>query len=586
MNTADRGIFQLPQPKAQSPSRPREDHVNSDQLEYHFSQEGMFVIPIEYLSMDGVDAAFATELEARGALDKASIQLFEDAFRLYWLWAAKLHALAPTYWSPPRVQHVCVVTAPDDVRPYYQPFNKNSWLLYDSDFHPETSSPELAAYHFLHVERMGLLQEIEPVMIANLGCFLALDETTAEGFVDGCRRTTRPDAPAFEALADALPSIRRIFHETLRPPEAELPGAMPIPNTGVIVGQEEQPVISNVHRAWSEAAIEVLRRHHAAHAQPASDGGERIAEWLASARPSLLITGSEWRILWDPDAPDQLDNVRAALAGVTEHGASGILEDLKVVDACSRRFLSALAEPDALVDPAPYITEGGLSYIHKDRKLIAYHVGPGENEGRLWQATPPYERYMLAARTIHEWGHLAAESDWIVVPEARKAERKALRGELEALLETIHDEAPPPVQKLAAQEVEQLEEKSGSVGKALVRGMLIRIEDYQSNLLAKNFLSPDEMDTYVRNNVSAHVQEYSMEAIYGQLTRHAYEIQYLRLSRIEDPLDWFYKSTWFVERFVRGGIITRERFEELVELIGKICDCYWIDESKLDFSDS
>ncbi len=551
-------------------------------LAYPFSQPGLFVIPVESLSPDGISAAFASELEARDAMDRASIELFDQAFRSYQRWSSDLSALAPAYWPPPRVQHVCVVTAPKRVRPYFQPFNKNSWLMYASDFRPETSSVDFAAYLFLHAERMGLLREIEPTLIANLGCFLTLEPDEVDRLVDGCRRTTRPDAPAFRALADAIPSILRLHHETLKPPLVAGLGAMPIPNTGVIVDVAEQPAITAVHRAWVEAALDVLLRHRAAHAQPAADRGERIVAWLARERPPLIVTGAEWRMLWDPEMPDDLDPLRAALADVTESGAEGILEDLRVVDRCSRSFLASLRDLAALVDPAPYITEGGLSYIHKDRKLIAYHLGPGENEARLWEPSPPFERLMLAARTIHEWGHLAAESGWIAVPPGTKAKRKALRGELEALLETIHAEAPPAVRAIAAREVGALVEKSGSVGKALVRGLLVRIEDYQSNLLARRYLSRDEMDTYVRNNVSAHLDEYSPEAVFGQLTRHAYEIQYLRLSRVTEPLPWFYSCTWFEQRFIQSGILTRDRFEELVELIAKISDCFEIDETMFD----
>jgi hypothetical protein len=57
----------------------------------------------------------------------------------------------------------------------------------------------------------------------------------------------------------------------------------------------------------------------------------------------------------------------------------------------------------------------------------------------------------------------------------------------------------------------------------------------------------------------------------------------LRLSRIEDPMSWFLKSTWFTERFIQPGIISEASFERLITKVTQICDCYQIDESKFDF---
>jgi hypothetical protein len=133
-------------------------------------------------------------------------------------------------------------------------------------------------------------------------------------------------------------------------------------------------------------------------------------------------------------------------------------------------------------------------------------------------------------------------------------------------------------------EVEQLSSKSGSLGQALLDAMLVRVEDFMSNLLAQRYLSPDEMDTYVRNNVCCHLEQYRTGAIYMELVRQAYEFQYLRLSRILDPMAWFMKSTWFGEHFIEYGIITGAMFEDLVRVVGAICDCYEVDESKFDFT--
>ncbi len=111
---------------------------------------------------------------------------------------------------------------------------------------------------------------------------------------------------------------------------------------------------------------------------------------------------------------------------MTEPGELSILKDLQVVGYHSKRFLDSLRHRDKLADPAPYMSAGGLSHIDGQWKLIAYDIGPGPNAGRLWESTPPFERLMLGARTIHKWGHLAAYSGWVRVPEERNMDREVL----------------------------------------------------------------------------------------------------------------------------------------------------------------
>jgi hypothetical protein len=553
-------------------------------VDYALSQDGLVLLPIEALGPDGLHPGFAAALRERGVFDEAWLALFDEAYRAYFARARVLHEAAPRHWFPPRVQHVCIVTAPDVIRPYFQPFHRNSWLLYASDFDPATSSVELGAYQLLHVERMALLQELEPVLVTNLCYLLVLSDAQLADFEAGCRRCARPDAAAFHALAEALPWVRTLHHLDLHPPREDLAEAAVLPGTGLILQPADHAPLQALQEVWLRAANACFERHHAAHALPAPTAGARVCDWLAETAPPLLVTGEDWAILWDPEQPEDTDALRKALTDVTASGEAGILADLQVIDRNSRRFLGALLAPEALVDPAPYITEGGLSYIHKERKLIAYHVGPGDNAGRLWQPAPPFERFMLAARTIHEWGHLAAESGWIPVPEHRSAERDAAREELVALLEEIYEAAPEPVRDRSAAEVTEMRAKHGSFGKALLKRMNVRIEDYEANLLARRFLHPDEMDTYVRNNVAWQAPEQGASAIYHQLTRHAYEVQYLGLSRIPDPLGWLLKSTWFEERFLRTGVVTLAQFEKLVAQIAAICACYEIDETKFDLN--
>lgn len=553
-------------------------------IDYCTGQDGLFLIPIEALGQAGLDPDFAAMLMARGLVKRPWIQRFDAAFLAYGQRCAELNQRAPRHWFPPRVQHVCVITRPDVLRPYFEPFRESSWLFYAADFEPKRSSLELSTYLFLHAERMALFGEIVPTLVANLSYFLTLDEAQAADFVAGCQATNRPDAAGFRALARAMPGIRRLYHQDLKPPTGPLPEAGLMPHTGLILPAGSGSPLEKLEEAWAEAAMTAYQRHLRSHARPAANGASQVAGWLRETRAQVLVCADEGEILWTPDAPEDVERLVAGLDGITESGAANVLADLAVIDRHTRRFLACLRQPDALVDPAPYITASGLSFIHKERKLVGYGIGPGENAERLWQATPPYERFMLAARTVHEWGHLAAESEWIGVPADGQARFDAKSAELAVLLEKILAAAPPEVRTRAQAEVDALRGKKAGFGGTLVKRMLVRSEDYMANLLARRFLSPDEMDTYVRNNVSSHVLGDQPDATFHQILRLAYEFQYLRLARIEQPWEWFLASTWFEPRFVDRGVLTLEQFRRLVDLVGEICGCYRIDETWFDWS--
>jgi len=44
------------------------------------------------------------------------------------------------------------------------------------------------------------------------------------------------------------------------------------------------------------------------------------------------------------------------------------------------------------------------------------------------------------------------------------------------------------------------------------------------------------------------------------------------------------KSSWFAEEYYRPGILSERQFQEVLHLVGEMCGCYAIDESKFDFS--
>ena len=171
------------------------------------------------------------------------------------------------------------------------------------------------------------------------------------------------------------------------------------------------------------------------------------------------------------------------------------------------------------------------------------------------------------------------------MPAAAKARHGELRAELAALIESIHADAPPHVRAATAAEIEQLKatSKTGSPGRLLVKMMIVRSEDFQANLLAQRYLRTAEMETYIRNNVYSLVTERDTTGVYARMVRYAYQYQYLRLSRIDDPMGFFLKSSWFAEQYYRPGVLSEGQFQQVVNLVGEICGCYAIDESKFDF---
>tara|TARA_B100000315_G_C14587773_1_gene594031 strand:- start:3024 stop:4745 length:1722 start_codon:yes stop_codon:yes gene_type:complete len=558
--------------------------LNSELFDYYFAYDDIFVIPIEHLSSVGLSRAFENAVLDRGLFTRESTEMFNQAFSTYWTRALGLHEKAPRFWFPPRVQHVCIVTKPHCIRPYYLPFNNNSWALHASDFDPSFSTLEFATYQFFHVERMALLQEIGPASLAaNISYFLTLSPKQLRDFSLGCRKTSRPDAKGFRTLAEAMSWIQKLYHEQIKRPTRALPRARVMRETGLILPSNLVNKMEHLLQSWLHCASNVIQQYRKTYTR-LSVQKTKISTWLSEIQPPLLVTGNKGKILWDPDAPEDTAALQASLTELTAQGEERILQDLDIIGFHSRRFLESLRFPHELANPAPDLSEAGLSYVHGKRKLVAYNIGPGEYENRLWESSPPYERLMLAARTIHEWTHLAAESGWIRIPPATESEWKALTEELAELFDEMYAVAPTGVRNQTARDLTALEEESGRLGQAVLKRMLHRSEDFLCNLLAQRFLRPDEMDTYVRNNVYSHWKDDTQGGAYVQLGRQAYEFQYLSLSRIEDPMGWFLKSTWFTERFIQPGIISESLFDRLITKVTLICACYQIDETKFDFS--
>jgi hypothetical protein len=574
-------LFGLDAPEGRATTLVIDTRLNS----FYFGQEGLVLIPIEHLSEEGIGIEFQRVLAENTVLDQEWIDFFNRSFALYWKRSLRLHAQAPDCWMPPRVQHVCIITEREKVNPFAQLFHRSSWSIEACDFRKESSSIEYATFQFFQAERLGLLRQILPSLVSNLSYFVTLSSAQLRYFYDGCQVSQRGDAAGFRALAEATKWISKCYHQRLRVPNLHLSGYIVIPG-GLIMPSTEQGKLAALQQSWQEASKSVIDAHYDSHAKPSPSKGRAICDWLAEFRPPLLVVGKEGRTLWEPESPETFADLLIHLERVTEEAEGRVIDDLKVVAHHSQRFLASLRDLGGLVDPPHYITPGGLSYIHPKKKLVAYSIDDERNHLRLVEPSPPFERLLLGARTMHEWGHLAAESGWIGVMEETGGRYEELRAELAKLMEAFYLEASGPVRAATAAEFEHLRatSKTGSPGESLVKKMIVRSEDFQANLLAKRYLSTAEMETYIRNNVYSLATESETNGVYARLLRYAYQYQYLRLSLVADPVAFFVKSSWFAEQYLQTGVVSEGQMEQLLNLVGEICDCYVIDESKFDFS--
>lgn len=539
-----------------------------------FHDPRAFVIGAEHLTETGMTDEFAGWLAEERGLGGDWRRAFDRAFAGYRERARALAALDPEVWFPPRKQNICVVVDAERTRPYYLPFNKASWLVYADDFAPD-ESPELAIYLLLHTERLCLTQSPTAAVAHNLGYWLQRSEAEIAGFASGAERSRRPDAEAFRALAQAQAWIGALHHPTLRP----LAGAPDeplgrIPNTGLLASRAMQPHLIELVRAFRETTAEVARRYFAAwEGEPAP---ERVTGWLREAAPRVLVTGESGAVLWDPDAPGDVAAANEALADVPAAVAESIRADIETVDRLTTRFLGALRDPASLPLPGGDIEQTGLSYIHATRRLIAYNLLEADMH-RTREPAAPYERLMLAARTVHEWAHLAVDAGLVCVPESRQSEHaRAVLAFTDALADIVKN-APPELAEVAEHERALTGSESLAVGLRDV--VLGRMPDYLANLLARRVLDPLEMETYVRQQVTSLAQENL--GPFGQIARHAFELQYLSLGSLADPMGYFLDTTWFADTFIAGGIVTRARFEALVEAMARISACVAIDEAEV-----
>ena len=185
---------------------------------------------------------------------------------------------------------------------------------------------------------------------------------------------------------------------------------------------------------------------------------------------------------------------------------------------------------------------------------------------------------MLGARTVHEWTHLAVDAGWVpqVVPAAQAADLVAgLAAELDAVIAA----APTPIHARTAADLAALGTRE-SPGAALARILLTRMPDYQANLLACRFLDLSERETYIRHNIRTLRGQYAPAQLWRMLVRYLSEYQYLALSAVTDPAEFFLRSTWFDADFFATGVLDAVRFAALATTVQRICATHQVDETR------
>lgn len=539
---------------------------------------GLLVIPADQLGPAGPDDSFRRQVAELHGPDERWFRLLDEALKLYDERLRELSSRAPEHWFPPRRQHLCVILKGSEVRPYFQPFHGSSWLVHESDFDPERSTPEFAAFQIAQAERLGIVRDVVSGFVCNLSWCIGRRPQEVAEFVQACNATERPDAEGYRAMAAAMTWLTGLDHEVLSPPKEALPGSVTIPGTGLVLTSDLRPRMDALVKTWAEAVRGVADRHYRRQAELSGPSHTELFEWLEQRCPQLVITGSENEILWSPDEPSNLERIKGRLLAAPPSAIASMQADLEVVDDRSGAFRQSLTHPDEL--PAPEertADQDGLCYMHLDRGLIAYNI---EEVGmqRMREAAPPFERAMLAARTIHEWGHLAASAGWIDVPARLQQEFDQRLSRLGATYDAVLGAAPKRVLEQCETWLDRLARGEPSRGMALARLTLARVEDFQANLLSRRFLDPVELETYVRNNVRSLVYEYGPESVFERLARYAYEFQYLRFSAMEDARGFLLRTTWIPEQYLSPGILDLDLLEALLRDTAALCDLYVVDE--------
>ncbi len=542
---------------------------------HNFYHEGCFLLPVEHLSRSGLDAELAREVGRRSLLSPDAVRLFDAALACFFERCDALHAAAPDVHPPPRLSNVLVVTAQETTRPFFQPFVDMSVIVYATDLDHERSSAEHVAFQILFGERLGQLKRYGKALLATLPFLLSLRDDEAEAFTRGAARSERPDNELSRRLAALLPRLRAHVLAEGAGLGAEAPeGYGRIQGTPLAIDRAFFPELGALGKAVEEAASNVAGGYLERQRRRSTSHEDEVCAYLREARPEVLLVAEPGTILWDPERAADVDAVRAALSEIGELPSKSLVLDLATVARVTRDFFTRVAPAGALAVPTESLEESGGVFVHHERKLVAYAlVQPGLDV--CAEAAPPFHRQLLAARVAHEWGHLAVDAGFVPkAPDKQAQDEEAALG-LRTLFARIARTAPPAAREAIAGELAEHERARI----ALEDLPLARIEDYRSNLVSRRILAREELEAYIRVNIRSLAAE--PIGVLQKLARYAYEAQYLWLSEMPDPWRYLLSSTYLREEMVESEIVSEAALRELVDLVGRRCTAYAIDESKL-----
>ncbi len=561
--------------------------------EFYLADPRVALVPIEHLSPTGLSSEISRVLRDRTGDDRAADAL-GAAFSLYWERTSALARRIRT-WAPPRLRNIAVIDSSTAIPPYVQLLNTSTWTIFDCDCDPQTSSVELLAYLLAHGDRMSLIGEATLAALHNAAYWFERSDAEIADFQRGARASTRPDAAAYRALADAVPWMRQLAHETLRPPRnPQL--YRPITGTGLLVPKALEKHSPALVIEWTRVAKASVQRYFARYRTP--DHGELSAtlDWLREAPHQHVITGRNNRILWDCEQPDRLGGVRNEVRRAGAETLLSIRADLETIDHHSSDFHSRAVIGDDLPLPDQSTGQDGYTYLYRDRKILAYNLFEPHLD-RLKVPALPFARAMLGARAYHEWCHLAVDAGW-VRSTATPEQLARLTAHLRDILDEAIAAAPQAVQRIAHADLGSLAAEypagaavhwgSGAVpidgnspGAALLRMLLPRAADYQANLLAARLQRVDEREAYVRQNIRSLRAEYGAQKVWRMLARYVYELQYMRFSDVPDKRAYFMRSTWFDADFIGSGIVSEDTVDRIDLAFRNLFDTFEIDETRI-----